>query len=432
MDGPGTGSGRRLDSWKDIADYLGRGLATVRRWEKTLGLPVRRLPGSRGSSVFAFTDEIDAWLKSTPATETDSSFPAPSPEPPRRLGGWIAAGVAVAALGTFMAWRLAAHHSSLDDLRIMVTSADVVARDPDGRERWRYRFPPEFAWALSTNDAKEPWQVVTGDPPAIYVAAHARQRRSNRAGESGMLMALTPDGVLQRSFSFADEVRFHGVDYRAPWSITSFAVRDPGGPRRIAVAAHHAVWGASLLTVLDDQMRRHGTFVHYGWIEAVRWVSQDRLLIAGFSNAHDGGMVALIDVTALEKEDAQGPEAAGTEGHCQNCGSGKPVRMAILPRSMLNRATGAPFNRAVVEIAGDRILVRTIEVPSEGITTSVEAIYTFTASLDPVAGSYGDRYRDLRRSLVAQGRIKASSNDDRPREIELWEPAHGWRRVAIP
>ena len=31
----------RLDSWKAIASYLDRDAATVRRWEKTRGLPVR-------------------------------------------------------------------------------------------------------------------------------------------------------------------------------------------------------------------------------------------------------------------------------------------------------------------------------------------------------------------------------------------------------
>jgi tetratricopeptide (TPR) repeat protein len=53
---------RRLDSWKEIAAYLGHDERTAKRWEKTRGLPVRRLPGVR-SGVFAFTSEIDIWQK---------------------------------------------------------------------------------------------------------------------------------------------------------------------------------------------------------------------------------------------------------------------------------------------------------------------------------------------------------------------------------
>jgi len=35
--------GRRLESWKEIAAYLGHDVTTVRRWEKREGLPVHRL-----------------------------------------------------------------------------------------------------------------------------------------------------------------------------------------------------------------------------------------------------------------------------------------------------------------------------------------------------------------------------------------------------
>ena len=56
-------AGQRLDSWKAIASYLNRDLATARRWEKGLGLPVHRV-GGVGRSVFAYSTEIDAWLQS--------------------------------------------------------------------------------------------------------------------------------------------------------------------------------------------------------------------------------------------------------------------------------------------------------------------------------------------------------------------------------
>jgi tetratricopeptide (TPR) repeat protein len=51
----------RLDSWKEIAAFLGRDERTVNRWEKELGLPVHRLPGTKGR-VYAYTEELSAWL----------------------------------------------------------------------------------------------------------------------------------------------------------------------------------------------------------------------------------------------------------------------------------------------------------------------------------------------------------------------------------
>lgn len=54
----------RMDSWKDISDYLNRSIKTCRTWEKKFGLPIHRIdPESIRSKVFAYTFEIDDWLK---------------------------------------------------------------------------------------------------------------------------------------------------------------------------------------------------------------------------------------------------------------------------------------------------------------------------------------------------------------------------------
>jgi len=58
---------RLLNSWKEIAAYVGRGVRTVQRYELELALPVRRPAGTSRSSVMAFSDELDAWLNSAPA-----------------------------------------------------------------------------------------------------------------------------------------------------------------------------------------------------------------------------------------------------------------------------------------------------------------------------------------------------------------------------
>jgi hypothetical protein len=67
---------RTLQSWKEIANYIGRAVRTVQRWEE-LGLPVRRPQAdTRKSAVYAITHELDTWLINNPQT---TSF---SPETP--------------------------------------------------------------------------------------------------------------------------------------------------------------------------------------------------------------------------------------------------------------------------------------------------------------------------------------------------------------
>jgi hypothetical protein len=59
-----------LNSWKEIARYLDRGVRTVQRWETELGLPVRRPHGHGRSAVFAIRADVDAWLRSCPVKKT--------------------------------------------------------------------------------------------------------------------------------------------------------------------------------------------------------------------------------------------------------------------------------------------------------------------------------------------------------------------------
>jgi hypothetical protein len=54
-----------LTCWKDIAEYMGKGVRTVQRWEQTLDLPVRRPRGKAyKSTVLARPKDLDVWLAS--------------------------------------------------------------------------------------------------------------------------------------------------------------------------------------------------------------------------------------------------------------------------------------------------------------------------------------------------------------------------------
>jgi hypothetical protein len=70
-----------LNSWKEIASYLGRGVRTVQRWERDLGLPVRRPHGRKRSTVMALVREIDAWLLRTDTLADDKDDAVPIGQP---------------------------------------------------------------------------------------------------------------------------------------------------------------------------------------------------------------------------------------------------------------------------------------------------------------------------------------------------------------
>ena len=68
-------NGGMLNSWKEIANYTGRGVRTVQRWEAKFGFPVHRLYHSPRSPVVAFAAELDAWL-TTSALNSGSERPS--------------------------------------------------------------------------------------------------------------------------------------------------------------------------------------------------------------------------------------------------------------------------------------------------------------------------------------------------------------------
>ena len=95
----------RLNSWKEIAAFLGRTVRTVQRWEKDAGLPLRRGgPGQRGA-VCASKREISEWWERRRATLDDVSAhaaeeedqPIPRPWPQRWRIGAVGAVAALAA-----------------------------------------------------------------------------------------------------------------------------------------------------------------------------------------------------------------------------------------------------------------------------------------------------------------------------------------------
>ena len=70
-----------LESWKDIAKFLNRGVRTVQRWEQQEHLPVYRIGTGSRSPVFAFEPELTAWLRGRTTKRRATSSPLPGNAP---------------------------------------------------------------------------------------------------------------------------------------------------------------------------------------------------------------------------------------------------------------------------------------------------------------------------------------------------------------
>jgi tetratricopeptide (TPR) repeat protein len=89
LDRPGAALDR-LDSWKEIANYLKREVRTVQLWEKKEGLPVHRHFHNQLGTIYAFRSEIEQWrrqvTRKSRGSEWEPEKPAAAVEGPGSKG----------------------------------------------------------------------------------------------------------------------------------------------------------------------------------------------------------------------------------------------------------------------------------------------------------------------------------------------------------
>lgn len=177
----GSSAAKRLDGWKSIAHYFNRDRTTVMRWARDRDLPVRRIPGGKSGSVFAFDNELAAWALrhgdlSTPVPQTDATVaPHQSVPPvtrlrlsqtPKRQVVIVLVALALLAVGSW-AW------SQGGRTRAPPSTSRMVPRDPDiardyvlARDHWAKRTAADLSQAIHLYQS-----VIRRDPG--FAPAHA-------------------------------------------------------------------------------------------------------------------------------------------------------------------------------------------------------------------------------------------------------------------
>lgn len=431
----------RLDSWKAIAEYLGRDIRTVMRWEVERKLPIRRVPGGRGRTVFAFQSEIDAWLANTPNEDAAPATPPVAgprhrPGPFRRLA--FALTVMAVLVGSVALWRWSPRverDAQAAIVRVAADAAGVTAWNAAGERLWFRAFSPDRRLMLTA----EPAAVVRdldGDGRAAVLVGVAQAVSAGPVDQGGELLVLSATGETKWRFVSDEHLKIGAGVFAGSWPIATWVAPD-AGHAHTALAVHDFTWWPSILYVLDNRGGVAGKFVNAGWIGSVTWIDTpqgDRLVAGGISNSQSAGIVAVLDASRVN---GRSPEAAGSEFECHNCPAGDPLAYFTFPRTELNEVAGASFNQARVFASPDGLTVRTEEVSPDVAHAGggIEVIYQFTHDLKVKSASFGDRYWDLHRRLEQDGRIHHSRDQcpgrDGPREIRVWQPSGGWQTIAL-
>ncbi|HEX5214712.1 MAG TPA: hypothetical protein VFV98_04585 [Vicinamibacterales bacterium] len=201
---------RRLDAWKEIASYLNRDVTTVRRWEKREGLPVHRHLHGKLGSIYAYSDEIDAW--------SERRSVAAAPAVPRSAADAIApaATVAPAAPGQRF-WRAGVSAALVTAIVVATASGPSVPRahpSPDVTPRSRFAVPAPpgtlvETLTLSPDGEQAAFVAVDAGGPQLWIRQFDSTDAQRIPGTEGASFPFwSPDG---RQLGFFAEGRLKSL-----------------------------------------------------------------------------------------------------------------------------------------------------------------------------------------------------------------------------
>jgi tetratricopeptide (TPR) repeat protein len=234
--------GDRLDSWKEIAAYLGKGVRTAIRWSKDEGMPVYRHAGSKSGAIYAYRSEIDEWIHS------DRSASPRFYRKPAFL--WVGAGFAL----------------------ILITAATLLWLNPPTNQPRSY--VEERPWVLITDfdnrsgEARFDGTLETALRRELANSRHVLVVAPERVRDTLALMKRAPDVTIDAGLGREICLRYGGkcavltgrVENFDSSYLLSIEVLDPADGRSVASAAEEAAGNSAVLPAvhrLSDWLREH-------------------------------------------------------------------------------------------------------------------------------------------------------------------------------
>jgi hypothetical protein len=416
----------RLDSWKEIAAYLGRDVTTLIRWEKERGLPVHRVQGGKLPRVFAFTNELDEWLRGDTPAVAEAPRVSEQPKHVRFLSpAWMTGlGLAILAVAISIVFAPALRGRAVVPHSVALISNALVARDIAGSELWSHSL------GASAEPSASRWLVLrdaVGDTSDEVLAA---VQLKGPAGNvlSDRLHLLSAQGELRWTYEAPDRIRFREAEFAGPWSSHFVETYRAGTEPRIAWAVHHFTWWPGLLISLTPNGERVGTFVNGGWIGHAAGSRDGRhLYIAGVSNAHRSYFFAILDAA---NPSGSSPEPEGSLTECLSCPAGKPLAYYVFPRTDVSSHFAFPGVLPTITTFDDgRVQVDVMHTPEPAIGTTV---FEFDPAGKLQRARPSDALAEWHRRLEQEGRLThraAACPDITSVKVRYWTPATGWEQI---
>ena len=434
---------RKLVGWKAIAEYLNTSVRTAERWEQELSLPVHHAGGSKGYSVFADVEELEAWLAEAKGSglpshdRVESGIPidlrrqTPKWRPPRWLA--IAAMVVVAA-GFILAvlWFREAQRPKIGSITFQ--GRQLLAWS-NGEVAWWYDFGQPTR-GIPPGDLVRRFRILPlkgNHDGEVLVAAPLLQLEAGDFSTDG-IYCFSSAGKLLWRHAFTDRIRFGGEDCGPRWEIQALRVTGEGTALSAWCTICSYPKSVSMVVKIDPNGTTTRYFVNYGHLgRLTEWHGGDAsyLLAGGINNETDDGALAVLG----EAEPSGHSPQAQAFSACDACPPGQPYRYFVFPRSELIRVTGEPYN-GVFDILPSNPHIQVMTFEGTGVGGGIWALYDISETLAPESVSFSDKYRLEHEQLSAEGKIKhtldACPERLKPIVVREWSPQEGWKNILLP
>jgi hypothetical protein len=445
----------RLESWKEIAAFLGCDERTAMRWEE-VGLPIRRISGRKRSRVFASRKEVEGWRSHRNDSSRVSASAVLEPEIPSAgeitppgffraglLGKAVITGVVGGVLILLTLGFLLRNRSQPGlPSSVRFTENAVEAFDAGGRTLWKHMYPRPFdpSDLIPVGHGLDGFVRIAdllGDGSReVLVVAPLRSGPNPSDFPIVEVDCFSSRGRLLWSYVANDTLRFGDHEVRPPWAIFDVMVSRDGLKKSVWVIAADHLWGNTFVTEVDPLSGRGSIrYVNTGslfWLHEVKMAGKTFLATAGFNNEYAKGSLALIDEKTLF---AASPQTPGTRHKCLSCPAGDPDYYFVFPRSELNTLSREWLNALRhINVNGSEIELYKQELAKR---SSVQTFYAL--SLEPTVRvaslQYGSDYDQAHQDLERSGEISHSLANCperlHPEPVRVWTPADGWRELSI-
>jgi len=417
---PGTTSNHdRLNGWKEIAVCLGRGVRTVQRWERELGLPIHRVRIETGEVVYALRTELDQWqarqeiqrgnpldrngghddkdIEATERVDVKENWR-------KRHRGIIALAIAVVVLSVVVwgTWHWNPLQRADRNPAFWTIEGDTVQLfNERGEKLWEHRFP----FALSADTYTKHTSLFRLLSIALEDLDHDGEKELLLVtwGDSQFarrLICFNSDGSVRFDVQPNRSIRYGETNENPPFLMTGFMLTaEPDGTSTIWTAAVHNYEFPSVLWKLDRYGKVTGEYWSNGHINVIqesRFNGRSVILVGAMDNERVATSLAVLD---YENPSGFAP-AENPKYRCENCPQGSPLAFFIFPRTeMSRRFETRPVVSQIRAQPDGRVTVTVVQMThqlrGEVGPYGADVWYTLDQRLLLAEAESGDMYRRL-------------------------------------